>query len=100
VKYIILCSSDNVLSVKGGGNAWTILKLLEKFYEQKSDDLAVIGIFADAVIIDKDSLRIVDENMDRKTEAYLEKGELPFKRGLGVILSKKYSSHIMPYIDF
>lgn len=87
--YVIFCSSDNVLSVKGGGNAWTILKLLEKFYGQESRQMAAVGVFADAVIFDKDSLKSVDRCMDEKTEAFLERGELPFKRGLGVTLSKK-----------
>lgn len=87
--YIILCSSDNVLSVKGGGNAWTILKLLEKFYDEEGNELGALGVFADAVIYDAKSLKSIDECMNNKTEAYLGKGELPFKKGLGIVLSKK-----------
>lgn len=87
--HIILCSSDNVLSVKGGGNAWTILKLLDKFYSQANSQVNVGGIFADAIIFDKESLKSVDECMDMKTEAFLNRGELPFKRAFGVALSKK-----------
>lgn len=78
--YIVLCSSDNVLSVKGGGNAWTILKLLEKFYKEKNSQQNAIGIFADTIIFDENSWKYVDSDMDKKTKAFLEKGELPFKK--------------------
>lgn len=79
--YLIFFSNSNVLTVKGGGDAWTILKIQEKFYKNPDNKMKVASIFADYVIVNKDDFRYVDECMDKKTEEFFKEGKLPFRRG-------------------